>query len=982
MHPLVAKGLGLHPERPLTREEIGALLAGRKADRKKIEGKRYPELQIVTDKRTGQTKELIPIGAYDFTLTPDKSVSVAWAFAAPAEQAAIWQAHRDAAHEAMTYLETIIGRARIGDGGREGFEPGYVGWLAFDHHTARPTLTMAVQKDGQTVTEMVPVPVPGDPDLHTHIFVPNAVFCESGRVGALDTAQLQGAVKEVGALYQAHLAQHLRDRLSASVSLDPETGMARLDAIPDAVRTHFSKRTMGGEEAARAYAKELGLDWDTLAPQRRAGLLKAGTQGTAPGLDGTLREKLRKDDMADFADWRRQADGLGWRYAGVEIHGPPMPPLSPEKRLQKAYEVALPWLEKELDRRAVVGVGEVRAAALRGLIAHGIEKSADIDAVTERFMAEGVRQHGQDTKLYWQETNEPRQAKLTTALHVSQERAFIALAKEAAADRSDALSRDQARQAIQQSGLTFSSEQTEAIHRLGEGGRLGVMIGAAGIGKTTSLQPLVSAWHEQARDVHGIALAWRQADELVDAGIPQQRVKALSVFEQATAKGEIALSSKSVVVVDELGLLGTRQGLALLRLQQQYGFRMVWMGDPKQLASIEAGPIIELSRRALGEEQVPEILTTRRQQSERERAIAGLFREGKAAAALAMKREDGTAELVAGGYREAVERVAALVKERLSANAGDPRYILTVSAPTNADAHRLGVAIRQARRELGQVGPDRVRIKAVGQGGSEYPMAIATGDKVRLFASTRVQGERGSIGRNGSVLTVLDADEAGMRVKNLKGREGRIDWKTLADEAGRVRLAYGEVMTTHTAQGSTATEHIYALPSGSQAVTGFAAYSSGTRHRRASYLVISEGAEKAEVARSRPLNDIRPIRAEDAWANVATNFSRQPTKELAIDFLAKAGSVRRGAARALQDGLRPIERQGGITHLHRTFARKQETDALSPVIAALERTVSRQRQIIERIKELGPAVAQAVRHRIEHMRRPTRDRGQGPRIGL
>ena len=202
-------------------------------------------------------------------------------------------------------------------------------------------------------------------------------------------------MKEVGALYQAHLAQHLRDRLSAAVSLDPETGMARLDAIPDPVRTHFSKRTLGGEEAARAYAKELGLDWDTLAPERRAGLLKAGTQGTAPGLDGTLREKLRKDDMADFADWRRQADGLGWRYAGIETHGPPMPPLSPEERLQKAYEVALPWLEKELDRRAVIGVGEVRAAALRGLIAHGIEKTADVDAVTERFMAQGVMQHGQ-----------------------------------------------------------------------------------------------------------------------------------------------------------------------------------------------------------------------------------------------------------------------------------------------------------------------------------------------------------------------------------------------------------------------------------------------------------------------------------------------------------------------------------------------------------------------------------------------------------
>ena len=193
-------------------------------------------------------------------------------------------------------------------------------------------------------------------------------------------------------------------------------------------------------------------------------------------------------------------------------------------------------------------------------------------------------------------------------------------------------------------------------------------------------------------------------------------------------------------------------------------------------------------------------------------------------------------------------------------------------------------------------------------------MAIAAGDKVRLFASTRVQGERGSIGRNGSVLTVLEADEAGMRVKNLKGREGRVAWKTLADEAGRIRLAYGEVMTTHTAQGSTATEHIYALPSGSQAVTGFAAYSSGTRHRRASYLVISEGAEKAEVARSRPLNDIRPIRAEDAWANVATNFSRQPTKELAIDFLGKGrvGAERRGALPAGRHAPHPARRASPI----------------------------------------------------------------------
>jgi hypothetical protein len=82
---------------------------------------------------------------------------------------------------------------------------------------------------------------------------------------------------------------------------------------------------------------------------------------------------------------------------------------------------------------------------------------------------------------------------------------------------------------------------------------------------------------------------------------------------------------------------------------------------------VAAGSIIELSRRALGAEQVPEILTTRRQQTEREQTIAGLFREGRAAEALAMKRADGTAEMAYGGYDGAVTRVAKLYRERLEA---------------------------------------------------------------------------------------------------------------------------------------------------------------------------------------------------------------------------------------------------------------------------------------------------------------------------
>ena len=303
------------------------------------------------------------------------------------------------------------------------------------------------------------------------------------------------------------------------------------------------------------------------------------------------------------------------------------------------------------------------------------------------------------------------------------------------------------------------------------------------------------------------------------------------------------------------------------------------------------------------------------------------------------------------------------------------------------DAHRLGVAIREKRREIGQVGPDVVTVKATDRDGNAYPMAIASGDRVRLFFSTTPEGGGGSIRRNGSILTVLDANGRGMTVRNAKGREGFLRWKTLSDQQGRVRLAYGEVMTTHTAQGSTSTEHIYALPAGSQAVTGFSAYSSSTRHRRASFLMLSAGAEQTSTARGRPLNDVRPITEADVWANVTSHIARQPTKGMALDFLARAHDVRRGAAKAMQQGLRPAEmnqRKGvDATSLHQTFQQAREAVLLAPVVKKLERTAQRRHVFAERLARLTPTMVNAMRQRVERLhpfRRHGPDHSRGPGI--
>jgi ATP-dependent exoDNAse (exonuclease V) alpha subunit len=137
---------------------------------------------------------------------------------------------------------------------------------------------------------------------------------------------------------------------------------------------------------------------------------------------------------------------------------------------------------------------------------------------------------------------------------------------------------------------------------------------------------MVAAWKADGRDVLGATLAWRQATDLQSAGIDKPTAM-MPFLKRITNE---PLNQRSVVVIDELGLIDTRQLLQLLRLQARDGFQVVAIGDPKQCQSVEAGPVITLLEKALGKDAIPEILTSIRQRTERYRETALLWREGKA----------------------------------------------------------------------------------------------------------------------------------------------------------------------------------------------------------------------------------------------------------------------------------------------------------------------------------------------------------------
>ena len=554
--------------------------------------------------------------------------------------------------------ETKLGFARKGQGGADGVEPGALGWISFQHYTARPAVDIERHdKQGRAYTDIREVPLQtADPQLHTHVTVFNSVLTESGRVGAIDLDHLAGRVKELGAVYQAYVAAGARRRGIETV-LDETTGAARLADVPNSVRELFSKRHTEAEQAARDFAAGNGVNWDAITAEQKVALLKAGAAGTRQAKETAAGVEQK----SDFAVWREQAAAASYRHRSVLRPDAITPLPAAEQRHETAYLAALPMLSEELTRRAVLDGQQLREIAARSFIVAGIgaRPDDDINAVNKAFRERGVLQDGQRVPLLWAKSVSVRGKErwnVTTALHADQERELIRLAKTAAADLSAALPATLIERAAnafleRHPAIDPAAAQWQAqramMTQLATGGRLGIAIGVAGAGKSTALAPLVDAWKEEGRNVFGITLAWRQAGDLGAAGIEERA--AVAAFIKRVEGGQYALDRNSVIVVDEVGQLGTRQLLELLCVQQTTGAQIVMVGDPKQCQSIEAGPVIDLLRNALGEDAIPQILTSIRQKTEREREITSLFRAGKAAEALEMKQQDGTAELVAGG---------------------------------------------------------------------------------------------------------------------------------------------------------------------------------------------------------------------------------------------------------------------------------------------------------------------------------------------
>ncbi|WP_299628106.1 AAA family ATPase [uncultured Tateyamaria sp.] len=136
-------------------------------------------------------------------------------------------------------------------------------------------------------------------------------------------------------------------------------------------------------------------------------------------------------------------------------------------------------------------------------------------------------------------------------------------------------------------GGKLSTEQRDAVTHVLSASQLTSVVGLAGAGKSTMLATARDAWARQGITVHGAALAGKAADGLETASGIKSRT--LASLETSWANGHAPIANGDVLVVDEAGMIGTRQMARVTSKLNEIGAKLVLVGDPDQLQPIEAG---------------------------------------------------------------------------------------------------------------------------------------------------------------------------------------------------------------------------------------------------------------------------------------------------------------------------------------------------------------------------------------------------------
>ncbi|QBX57737.1 conjugal transfer protein [Nocardioides seonyuensis] len=890
------------------------------------------------------------VAGFDLTFSVPKSVSVLWGLADAPTQERIVEAHHAAVADILEFFEREVAATRAGVSGGDGavaqVEVAGVAAVAYDHYDSRA----------------------GDPQLHTHLVVSNKVQAWlDGRWRSLDGRPVFASVTALSAHYNALLADRLSRELGVEWELR-ERGSDRnaqweIAGIGEDLVREFSSRS-----------REIDLEKDRLIDEYVAahGRMPSEKKIVELRATATLATRPPKEirSLAELtAEWRQRAsDRLGCDATAMatgllgELSAEPL--VADEVPLPAIHALGADVVAKVSLKRSTWTHWNVMAEASKQTMDLRFASTTDREAVVAMIVDAAQQQSIALTPPELAPSpaafRRPDGTSVFRPRHsVKYSSVGVLDAETRLLDRSEVLGAPTVGRAIVDRVAkheTLSVEQVAALEAIAASGRqLDLLVGPAGAGKTTAMRALRHAWlaqHGQG-SVVGLAPSAAAAQALAgDLGIAcDNTAKWLHEFD----RGAAAFRSGQLVIVDEATLAGTTTLDQISAIASAAGAKVLLVGDPNQLQSVDAGGAFGLlvDRRS----DAAQLTLIHRFRHDWEKAATLDLRSGNAEVISTYARHDRLRE---GDTDRMID--SAYESWRLDTQAGLASVLLTESA--------------HAVRALNE----RARAERLVHDGADEGCEIHLADGVRASVGDVVITRRNdrtlramSSGwvKNGDRWRITDIRKDGSVVLRRvdPGCQGSA---VLPADYVAQHLDLGYAVTAHRAQGMTVdTSHVVVTPS----TTRENLYVSMTRGRDSNI---------AYVALDQPDDSHTPPKTEDISARTVlygvlqhsgASLSAHKTIEAQHEEYASiaqlAAELEMIAAAAQHDRFADLLRRSGLTDEQHTAV--IESTAFGPLSATLRRAEAHHHDLERLMPRIvsqhrlddADDLAAVLRHRLE-----------------
>ncbi len=580
----------------------------------------------------------------------------------------------------------------------------------------------------------------GDPQLHSHVVVVNFSVRNDGTVGTIDSRVFYEHKMAAGALYQVELGWQMR---KLGYEVEPGLkGTFRLTDVTQEAERVFSKR----DKQIDDLVKERGIQ--TYAGARKIVL------ATRP--DKEVTSLVEREEV-----WSKEA-----REAGVDFN------IEHQKRVFRTsktdHEILTQAGEKLTAQESTFQEKDLLRETARASLGErsGKEVLELISTAQEKGYVVGLDKSVLTT---------PKMAEIEQGIMDRVERMVnngkYGVDSKAAIEQGIG---------IEDGKHSFSQEQQIVIKVATGTSGIAVIQGRAGVGKSTMLAAVRESYEAGGFKVQGIALAGQAAQNLQKESGIESRTIASWLPQKET-------DSHTVVIMDEAGMVGSKQMADVMQKVERAGAKLVLVGDERQLQPIAAGGILHAIDRQVAK-IAPEYSTViediKRQREGWMKEVVKEAAQGRTGEALEVLEQHNKVNI----YQNSSEARTALVDEFIEKNRDDfSKGIIMTNR--KYDAQIINEGIRAKLQEQ----------KIVDSHGIEFDNDTRTIDIA--------QGDRIIFTRNDYNLDVRNGQRAMVDQVNAAG--GVIDVALDSGDKKQIdivkynHLEHGWASTTHKAQGST-----------------------------------------------------------------------------------------------------------------------------------------------------------------------------------